>query len=232
MLEGPQWCFCTRCKRGSIFPTCPGSVCMVPRTRFMRTRGTWWWSVVVPLINNTVFIHVPREQAQTPINYRCLRNLRTMHRILAQESCACTRFFCMHKSLVHAQNSCACTRFLCMQFLSLFGLIVDWVDLLGSICPLFVAICVYFARIRRYFRLFAVIFLYSPLFAPIRRYFNPKYVPRKGNLIIWRFCRGWGPYKRHWSAGHIISSEISIQLYLFICVFQQATPGQENRKIL
>ena len=28
----------------------------------------------------------------------------------AQDSCACTRFSCMHKTLVHAQDSCACTR--------------------------------------------------------------------------------------------------------------------------
>ena len=33
----------------------------------------------------------------------------------AQDSCACTRFLCMHKIPVHAQDSCACTRFLCMH---------------------------------------------------------------------------------------------------------------------
>ena len=27
------------------------------------------------------------------------------------QSCACTRFLCMHKNLVHAQDSCACTKF-------------------------------------------------------------------------------------------------------------------------
>ena len=27
----------------------------------------------------------------------------------AQDSCACTRFLCMHNTLVHAQHSCACT---------------------------------------------------------------------------------------------------------------------------
>ena len=26
-----------------------------------------------------------------------------------QDSCACTRFLCMHNTLVHAQHSCACT---------------------------------------------------------------------------------------------------------------------------
>ena len=29
--------------------------------------------------------------------------------------CACTRFLCMHKILVHAQHSCACTRVLCIH---------------------------------------------------------------------------------------------------------------------
>ena len=40
-----------------------------------------------------------------------------MHKILvrAQDSCACTRFWCMHKILVPAQVSCACTRILCMH---------------------------------------------------------------------------------------------------------------------
>ena len=52
---------------------------------------------------NTVFIHVPREQAQQDTNYRYFRNLLTHARIL-----------CMHKSLVHAQDFCACTRLLCM----------------------------------------------------------------------------------------------------------------------
>ncbi len=32
----------------------------------------------------------------------------------AQDSCACIRVLCMHKSPVHEQESCACTRFLCM----------------------------------------------------------------------------------------------------------------------
>ena len=29
---------------------------------------------------------------------------------------ACTKFFCMHKILVHAQHSCACTTLLCMRW--------------------------------------------------------------------------------------------------------------------
>ena len=28
---------------------------------------------------------------------------------VCQDSCACTRFLCMHNTLVHAQHSCACT---------------------------------------------------------------------------------------------------------------------------
>ncbi len=50
------------------------------------------------------------------IRCACARFL-CMHKILvhAQESCACTTLLCMHKTLVHAQESCACTRFLCMH---------------------------------------------------------------------------------------------------------------------
>ena len=32
-----------------------------------------------------------------------------------QDSCACTRFLCMHRILVHAQQSFACTRIFCMH---------------------------------------------------------------------------------------------------------------------
>ena len=35
---------------------------------------------------------------------------------VCQDSCACTRFLCMHKILVHAQHSCACTTLLCMHW--------------------------------------------------------------------------------------------------------------------
>ena len=31
------------------------------------------------------------------------------HIVHAQDSCACTRFLCLHNILVHAQQSCACT---------------------------------------------------------------------------------------------------------------------------
>ena len=34
MLEGLQWCFCTRCKLGPIFPTCPGLRFCGPRNTF------------------------------------------------------------------------------------------------------------------------------------------------------------------------------------------------------
>ena len=96
-----------------------------------------------------------------------------MHRALVHSG-ACTEVLSVHKNLVHAQESCARTRFLCMQFLSLFGLIC-WADLLGSICPLFVAICCYF-------QLFAATFPYSPLFPPIRRYFKFENMLPRGRL--------------------------------------------------
>ena len=45
---------------------------------------------------------VPRKSLKT-----CQQN---------QDSCACTRFLCMHKILVHAQHCCACTTLLCMHW--------------------------------------------------------------------------------------------------------------------
>ncbi len=49
------------------------------------------------------------------------KNRRRPHTCLTQgfvcqDSCACTRFLCMHKILVHAQHSCACTTLLCMHW--------------------------------------------------------------------------------------------------------------------
>ena len=121
MLEGLQWRFCTRCKHGSIFPTCSGFGFYGPLNTFYAHAR---YLVMVSrrffneLMKNTIYIHAPREQTQKHTNYCSFRDSWRMHKnpVHAQESCVCTRILCMHKNSVHAQDFSACTRCLSMEF--------------------------------------------------------------------------------------------------------------------
>ena len=76
-------------------------------------------SIWIPFVKNvfwqtTSILRVIVVHAQE--SCACTRFL-CMHKILvrAQESCACARLLCMHKIVVHAEESCACTRIPCMH---------------------------------------------------------------------------------------------------------------------
>ena len=55
----------------------------------------WYIVSIQELCLQKTYQDVPRKSGKT-----CHKSL---------DSCACTRFLCMHNTLVHAQHSCACT---------------------------------------------------------------------------------------------------------------------------
>ena len=61
------------------------------------------WNIRSHWYNNTIIFQTLQE------NSKRYERIPSVTREYAQDSCACTRFLCMHNTLVHAQHSCACT---------------------------------------------------------------------------------------------------------------------------
>ena len=58
-----------------------------------------------------------RRRKSICVSFLCVESSKThFWKVGFQAFCACTRFLCMHKILVHAQKSCACTKSLKTHF--------------------------------------------------------------------------------------------------------------------